>query len=565
LIHKGNRMKSLLLKIFPAIITASLVLMACAAPVVNAAPNASTTPTAIMAGSKPAAQPESDEVWDRILKNKKIVVGSSWDYPPFGSVNSDFQVVGFDIALIEEIGRRLQIPIDMQNYAFEGLPDALQLNQIDLAVAAISVNPERTQQMSFSPVYFVDEAAVLTRNDSQVPEITNFDQLAGFRVGVSRGSTYEKMVQNYLVGAGKMTPDKMLRYAQTDDAVRDLIVHRVDAVLLGQATANYYGSRQDLKVVAVGFQKQELAVAMRLGTPRLNAEIARVINDMLKDGTIQRLDQEYIKSKTAGMLSTLIPAYESPATPLPPMPTTTPPICINGMKYVADVTIPDNNMKNPTFINPGAGFAKVWRLQNTGTCTWTPSYHLAYAYGNVAAAQMNGQSIPIPHNVAPGQNVDVSVNLVAPNEQMTYQGFWQMENDAGNRFGRTVWVGITTNVNQSAPVATNLPSGNSCEVSIESPAGSVNTNNPFDTVWIVKNKSGQDWVSDSVDYKFTGGTEMHEKAAYDLQQTIKNGESGKIVVDMTAPDKPGNYTTNWAIISGNKTYCTLGITVSVTQ
>lgn len=49
------------------------------------------------------------------------------------------QVVFFDVALIEEIGRRLQIPIEIQNYAFEGLSDALQINQIDLAIAAISI------------------------------------------------------------------------------------------------------------------------------------------------------------------------------------------------------------------------------------------------------------------------------------------------------------------------------------------------------------------------------------------------------------------------------------------
>ncbi len=302
------------------------------------------------------------------MKNKKIVVGTSWDYPPFSSVNADFHVVGFDIALIEEIGRRLQIPIDIQNYAFEGLPDALQLNQIDLAVAAISITPERTQQMSFSPIYYINETAILARNDPLVSGITNFNQLAGFRVGVARGTTYESMVQKYLVDTGKMSPDKMLRYAQTDEAVRDLIVDRVDIVVVGQATANYYGSRQDLKVVAIGFQQQEMAVAMRLGTPRLNAEIARVINEMLKDGTIQRLDQQYIDSKVAGTLSTLIPAYQSPATPLPPLPTITPPVCVNGMKYVADVTIPDNNMKNPPFIKPGDRFceslacAKYWNL-----------------------------------------------------------------------------------------------------------------------------------------------------------------------------------------------------------
>jgi hypothetical protein len=171
----------------------------------------------------------------------------------------------------------------------------------------------------------------------------------------------------------------------------------------------------------------------------------------------------------------------------------------------------------------------------------------------------------MPYNVAPGQNVDLSVNLVAPNEQSTYQGFWQMETDAGNRFGRTIWVGITTNVNQPAPVATSLTSSNSCAVSLESPAGSIKINSPFDTVWIVKNSSGKDWVSDSVDYKFISGTEMQKKGAYDLPQTIKNGESGKIIVDMTAPGNPGNYSTNWAIVAGTETLCTMGVTVLVTQ
>lgn len=558
-------MRSLILKFFPALIPISLILMAFYTPVVKAAPVAIITPTAVMAGPHPNNPPVSDDVWDRIIKNKKIVVGTSWDYPPFSSVNSNFQVVGFDIALVEEIGRRLQIPLDIQDYAFEGLPDALQLDQIDMAVAAISTTSERAQQMSFSPTYFIDESAVLARNDSQVPGITNFDELAGFRVGVSRGTTYEKMVQNYLIDTGKMTADKMLRYAQTDDAVRDLIVHRVDVVLVGKATANYYGTRQDLKVVAIGFQKQELAVAMRTGTPRLNAEISRVINEMLKDGTIQGLEQQYLENRVAGTLSTLIPSYESPATPLPPIPTATMPVCINGMKYVADLTIPDNNMKNPTFLNPGTSFAKTWRIQNTGTCTWTTNYQLVYAYGNVAAAQMNGQSIPIPYNVAPGQNVDLSVNLVAPNDPLIYQGFWQMETDAGNRFGRTIWVGITTDVNQPVPVATNLSSQNSCSVSLESPAGSIKINSSFDTVWIVKNTSGKDWSSDSVDYKFISGAAMHKKVTYDLPQTIKNGETGKIIVDMVAPGKPGNYSTNWAVVVGAETLCSMGVTVQVTQ
>ena len=169
-------MKSLFLRILPVLVIVSVALVSCYAPGVMPDPNKILTPTKILATS---AVPVSDDVWDRIVANKKIVVGTSWDYPPFSSVNPNLQVVGFDIALIGEIGHRLQIPVEIQNYAFEGLPGALQINQIDLAVAAMAITPERTTQMSFSPIYYVNQTAILARNDGLVTSITNFNQLAG--------------------------------------------------------------------------------------------------------------------------------------------------------------------------------------------------------------------------------------------------------------------------------------------------------------------------------------------------------------------------------------------------
>jgi hypothetical protein len=83
-----------------------------------------------------------------------------------------------------------------------------------------------------------------------------------------------------------------------------------------------------------------------------------------------------------------------------------------------------------------------------------PNYRLVYAYGNVTAAKMNGQPINIPVNVAPGQTVDLSMTLIVPKEPLTYQGFWQIENDKGERFGQTIWVAISTLADLDNPIAT---------------------------------------------------------------------------------------------------------------
>ncbi|RPH58678.1 MAG: hypothetical protein EHM81_09560 [Chloroflexi bacterium] len=571
-------MKRLLLRILPVLLIVSLFLGACAAPVpavplVVIAPSATPEPIIIPVtgatsavtptASATSVAPQSDDVWDRIVANNKIVVGTAMDYPPFAYVDPNFQVVGFDIALIREIGRRLNIPIDIQNFTFEGLPGALQLNQVDLAIAAISITPERSSRMSFSPIYYVNQTAILGRNDSTV-NIADLKQVAGLRVGVQRGTVYESMAQSALIDTQLMSADKLLSYMQADEAVRDLVANRVDLVILGQATARYYSAELGLKIVGNGFVQQDLAIAMRPGTPRLKAEIDRVMDAMLIDGTMLSLIQQYIQSDILNVLPTPIPTNQPTATAVPPVPTVAPPLCWDGMKFVADVTLDDNDMKNPPFIKPGEGFVKTWRIQNTGTCAWTSGYRLVYAYGNVAAAHMNGQPVNMPGNVTAGQVIDLSVTLIAPTAPLTYQGFWQMENASGLRFGQTIWVGITTLADPENPPSTvQPPAGNYCSVTLTAPLSSVTVHSSFDAVWTVKNISGTAWSPDSVDYKYISGTEMQEKDVYDLTETIKDGESAKIIVDMVGPATPGIYNTKWAIVSGNKTLCILNVSVTV--
>ena len=179
---------------------------------------------------------------------------------------------------------------------------------------------------------------------------------------------------------------------------------------------------------------------------------------------------------------------------------------------------------------------------------------------------MSGQPVNIPMNVAPGQTADLSVTLVAPHEPLTYQGFWQLRNDKGQLFGQAIWVAITTSTVAivNTPTATVQPTGNSCVVLVTAPRSSVTVGSKFDTVWTVQNISGNDWLSDSVDYKFVSGTKMQQKDLYDFTQNIKDGESGKFTVSMVAPNAPGTYNTTWAITAGSQTLCIMSVAVTVT-
>jgi len=96
-------------------------------------------------------------------------------------------------------------------------------------------------------------------------------------------------------------------------------------------------------------------------------------------------------------------------------------------QFVADLTIPDG-----TTLSPGATFTKTWRLMNVGSCTWTTSYRLVLVGGDSLGAPAY---VRLPVSVAPGQMVDLSVNLIAPKAIGHYRGLWKLSNSAGVRFG----------------------------------------------------------------------------------------------------------------------------------
>jgi hypothetical protein len=149
--------------------------------------------------------------------------------------------------------------------------------------------------------------------------------------------------------------------------------------------------------------------------------------------------------------ATMLP---SPAATLPPPvnPTPTGNCDLAGAGNPIDVTIPDD-----TKMQPGQTFTKIWRLQNVGTCTWTSAYTAGHFSGEAMTLQM---TVPLPRQVAPGESVDLAVDMVAPQTPGTFQSNWKLKNPQGGWFGigpnagSPFWVRIVV---EPLPTATVTP------------------------------------------------------------------------------------------------------------
>lgn len=107
-------------------------------------------------------------------------------------------------------------------------------------------------------------------------------------------------------------------------------------------------------------------------------------------------------------------------------------LCDNSA-YVADVSIPDG-----TVVQPGAKFTKTWRINNSGSCTWSTGYRLVFVDGTAMSGGSTSMLAPVP----PGAQTDISVEMTAPTTSGTFRGNWRMQNASGQPFGSLVYVQI---------------------------------------------------------------------------------------------------------------------------
>jgi hypothetical protein len=173
--------------------------------------------------------------------------------------------------------------------------------------------------------------------------------------------------------------------------------------------------------------------------------------------TLTQTPTPHVTEDGGGSQPTTVPTSPNTThTPAPGTPTIDP-ICDKAAAgNPIDVTIPDD-----TEMSPGESFTKIWRLVNVGSCTWTEEYTASFFYGDKMGAS---DSVSLPEIVNSGQQVEIEVEMVAPDVPDTYQGNWKLSNASNELFGigpngdSPFWVRIVVvESSGETPTPTELP------------------------------------------------------------------------------------------------------------
>jgi len=231
-----------------------------------------------------------DPTIERIKNAGKLIVGTSTPYEPMEYIENE-EYVGFDIELSEKIADYFGVEVEIVDYTdyedFEDILDYVRNGDVDIMLAAITINLERSQRVDFS-VGYLNAGQVIIVNETN-ETINEPEDLVNLRVGVQSGTTGEEEALRYT--------DEVIGYGEnfTIDAPINLSSNEIDAIIVDYPVgAILIKNNSLLKIVGDPFTSEYYGIAIKKGENALQKELNTVISNLENSGEMQLLKDKWL-------------------------------------------------------------------------------------------------------------------------------------------------------------------------------------------------------------------------------------------------------------------------------
>ena len=215
---------------------------------------------------------------------KVLKVGTEPTFAPFefqkeGSKEFD----GFDMDLIRAIGKQMNMKVEILNMGFDALIPAINAGNIDLAIAGMSITPDRQKAVDMSDPYYVAGLVVVVGKDNAAVKSVN--DLNNKGIAVQIGTTGAER-------AAKVPSAKVKNFNTNAEVFLELKNKGVDAVIIDKPVAEYFlatgGGKDFAKIVGDTMEAESYGISLKKNSP-LTKEINKALLDLKKNGEYDKL------------------------------------------------------------------------------------------------------------------------------------------------------------------------------------------------------------------------------------------------------------------------------------
>ncbi|MBB6485895.1 transporter substrate-binding domain-containing protein [Rhizobium lusitanum] len=240
---------------------------------------------------------------DRVLSKKSMVVATNSGWPPQSFLDDNNQMVGFDIDVSREIGKRLGVEVSFQTPEWATLTGGHWQGRYDVGVGSVTPTKSRAQVIDFAGIYYYSPYVYVVHKDSPLKTVAD---LNGKVIGVETATTSEDFIRrNLQIDAPglppvqyKVEPGEVRTFADSMLPFDDLRLGpgvRLDAVIAPEQTAqNAIKNGYPLRVIAGEYAFREpLVIIAEKGDAEWTAKVGEIIKQMKADGTLGTLTKKW--------------------------------------------------------------------------------------------------------------------------------------------------------------------------------------------------------------------------------------------------------------------------------
>ena len=235
---------------------------------------------------------------------QKVKIGTEGAYPPFNSIDTNGELVGFDIDIAEALCEAANFECEFVIQDWDGIIPGLIAKKYDAIIASMSITDERRKVVDFTEKYYNTPGKFVAPKGAGLD--ISPEGLAGMAVGVQRATTHENFLR------GEFPEVDVRAYATQDEANADLVSGRLDLVM-ADSVALLEGflktdAGKDFEFVGPDYlvpkyHGEGAGIAIRKGEDDLRAAFNEAIDKIRADGTYQAIAEKYFDFDVYGPVS----------------------------------------------------------------------------------------------------------------------------------------------------------------------------------------------------------------------------------------------------------------------
>ena len=219
-----------------------------------------------------------------------IVIGLDDNFPPMGFRDDKGELVGFDIDLAREAGKRIGVEVQFKPIDWSAKEAELNGKRVDVLWNGLTITEERKANILFTTPYLENHQIIVVTEKSPV---TSKAQLAGKVVGVQDGSSAVDAIQKD--GDTAKSIKEIKKFGDNVTALMDLSAGRLDALVVDEVVGRYYTAKKpgEYRVLEDNFGTEDYGVGTRKDDTELMAKLQKAMDEMKADGAAATISTKW--------------------------------------------------------------------------------------------------------------------------------------------------------------------------------------------------------------------------------------------------------------------------------